>query len=54
MTWIILSFKLLLGLKINLQKSEFTLVGEVLEVERWPLTFGCEVGSFPTTYKDHF
>ncbi|RVW99858.1 putative ribonuclease H protein [Vitis vinifera] len=38
------------GLKINLQKSEIILVGEVEDVDRAVVVFGCKVGNLPTTY----
>ena len=43
-------FEVVSGLKINLQKSEIILVGEVEDVDRAVVVFGCKVGNLPTTY----
>ena len=43
-------FEALLGLKINLSKSEIFLVGGNENVEALAAELGCKVGTLPTTY----
>ena len=42
-------FRLVLGLKINLQKSEIIPMGGMEDVERTIALFGCKVGKLPTS-----
>ena len=48
--WILICFKLVSGLKINLQKSEIIPIGNMEDVNRATSLFGCKVGKFPTSY----
>ena len=43
-------FEAILGLKINLDKSELIPVGRVSNVMELAIVFGCKVGALPTTY----
>ena len=43
-------FEAILGLKINLDKSELIPVGRVSNVMELATIFGCKVGALPTTY----
>ena len=43
-------FEALLGLKINLNKSEIIPIGPVAYVEELASELGCKVGSLPTSY----
>ena len=40
----------MLGLKINLEKSEMILVGEVDNLEDLACEIGCKVGKLPSSY----
>ena len=40
----------MLGLKINLEKSEMVLVGEVDNVENLACKIGCKVGKLSSSY----
>ena len=50
MSWILFWFEAASGLKINLDKSEVILVGEVEEVNEMAVEIGCRVGQLPTVY----
>ena len=43
-------FKACSGLKINLEKSELILVGEVPNLEEFVEVLGCKLGSLLSTY----
>ena len=43
-------FEAVLGLRINLEKSELILVGRVENIDDLAMEFGCRVGSLPSTY----
>ena len=43
-------FESILGLKINLEKSELVLVIDVSNMEDLALVLGCRVGKLPSTY----
>ena len=43
-------FEAVLGLKINLNKSEIIPIGHVANVEDLASKLGCKVGSLPTSY----
>ena len=43
-------FKVIYGLKINLDKSELILMGKVSNKEDLAMVVGCKVGSLPSTY----
>ena len=45
-------FKAMLGLKVNLDKSEIIVVGRVENVEEVTLEFGCKVSKLPSSYLD--
>ena len=48
--WLLIWFEAMLGLKINLEKSEMVLVGEVDNVENLACKIGCKVGKLPSSY----
>ena len=48
--WLLIWFEAILGLKINLDKSELYLVGEGEDTEDLAIEIGCKVGRLPSTY----
>ena len=50
LSWLLMWFEAILGLSINLDKSEILLVGRVENVELLALKFGCNAGTLPFTY----
>ena len=50
LSWILMWFEALLGLKINLDKSKILLVGRVENVEDLTFELGCKVGALPSSY----
>ena len=48
--WVLMWFEAILGLKINLEKSELISVGRVPIMEELVDILGCEVGSLPSKY----
>ena len=50
LSWVFMWFKVIYGLKINLDKSELILVGKVSNKEDLAMVVGCKVGSLPSTY----
>ena len=50
LSWILMWFEALSGLKINLNKSEVIPIGIVDNVEELASELGCKVGSLPTPY----
>ena len=50
LSWILMWFEALSGLKINLNKSEVIPIGTVDNVEELASELGCKVGSLPTPY----
>ena len=42
-------FEVVLGLRINLEKSELILVGRVEDIDDLAMDFGCRVGNLPFT-----
>ena len=50
LSWLLMWFEAILGLSINLDKSEILLVGRVENVEMLALKFGCNAGTLPFTY----
>ncbi|RVW79042.1 Integrin-linked protein kinase 1 [Vitis vinifera] len=52
--WIVIGFELASSLKINLQKSEISPIGETEDVDRATSLFGCKVGKIPTSYLGDF
>ena len=50
LSWILMWFEAILGLKINLHKSEILLVGRVENVEELALELGCKVGALPSSF----
>ena len=50
LSWILMWFEAMLGLKINLEKSELIPISEVLNLEDLVGALGCKVGALPTTY----
>ena len=50
LSWLLMWFKAISGLKINLDKSELIPIGRVSNVMELTSIFGCKVGVLPTTY----
>ena len=50
LSWLLMWFEVILGLRINLDKSEILSVGRVENLEALAFEFGCKVGRLPTTY----
>ena len=50
LSWLLMWFEAILGLKINLSKSEIILVGGVTNVESLARKLGCRIGALPTSY----
>ena len=50
LSWILMWFEAISGLKINMDKSELILVGGVENTEALAADLGCKVRSLPSTY----
>ena len=50
LSWILMWFEAMSGLKINLNKSEIIPIGPMAKVEELASELGCKVGSLPTSY----
>ena len=50
LSWILCWFETVLGLRINLAKSEIILVGVVEEIVEMAVELGCKVGQLPSAY----
>ena len=50
LSWLLMWFEAILGLRINLEKSELIPIGRVENIEDFSLDFDCRVGSLPSTY----
>ena len=50
LSWVFMWFEVLLGLKINLEKSELIPVGEVSNLKDLVGVLGCKVSALPTSY----
>ena len=50
LSWLLLWFEAIYGLRINLNKSEILLVGRVENAKLLAVELGCKVGSLPSTY----
>ncbi|RVW23847.1 LINE-1 reverse transcriptase-like [Vitis vinifera] len=50
LSWLLMWFKAVSGLRINLEKSELIPVGRVENIDDLTLKFGYRVGSLPSTY----
>ena len=50
LSWNLLYFEALSGLKVNLDKSAILLVGDVENIEQLACELGCKVGTLPSTY----
>ena len=50
LSWILMWFEVLSGLKINLNKSEIIPIGSVDNAEELASELGCKVRQFPTSY----
>ena len=50
MSWILMWFEAMSGLKINLNKSEIIPIGPVTNAMELALELGCKIGSLPTSY----
>ena len=50
LSWILMWFEAMSGLKINLNKSEIIPIGPVTNVEELASELGCKIGSLPTSY----
>ena len=49
-SWTLMWFEAVSGLKINLNKSEILPIGPVANMEELASELGCKIGSLPTTY----
>ena len=50
LSWILLYFEALFGLKVNLGKSAILPVGDVENIEQLACELGCKAGTLPSTY----
>ena len=50
LSWILMWFEAMSGLKINLAKSEIIPIGPVTNIVELASELGCNIGSFPTSY----
>ena len=50
LSWTLMWFEAIYGLRVNLEKSALLSMGEVAAVEELALELGCKVGSLPTYY----
>ena len=50
LSWLLMWFEAVSGLRINLEKSELIPVGRVENIDDIALDFGCRVGSLSSTY----
>ena len=50
LSWVLLWFEAISGLKINLEKSSILSVGKVENLEDLAVELGCRKGKLPTTY----
>ena len=50
LSWVLLWFEALFGLKINMQKSSIMPVGNVVNLDDLALKVGCRTRTLPTTY----
>ena len=50
LSWILMWFEAMSGLKINLNKSEITPIRPVTKAEELASELGCKIGSLPTSY----
>ena len=50
LSWLLMWFEAISGLKINLDKSELIPIGEVNDIEELALELGCKVGGLSSSY----
>ena len=50
LSWLLMWFEALSGLKTNLDKSELIPIGKVTDVDILVTELGCKVGKLPSTY----
>ena len=50
LSWLLMWFEAISGLKINLAKSKIILVGGVVNMEVLANELGCNIGAFPSSY----
>ena len=50
LSWLLMWFEAISGLKINLAKSEIIFVGGVVNMEVLANELGCKIGAFPSSY----
>ena len=50
LSWLLMWFEAICGLRINLDKSELILVGKVNNVEDLVLELACKMGGLPSFY----
>ena len=50
LSWLLMWFEAILGLKINLAKNEIILVGGVVNMEVLINELGCKIGPLPASY----
>ena len=53
LSWVLMWFEAISGLRINLDKSEILPVGRVDSLEELTLELGCKVGTLPSSYLGH-
>lgn len=50
LSWVLMWFEAISGLRINLNKSEIIPVGSVSDVESLVYDLGCNIGKLPSSY----
>ena len=50
LSWLLMWFEAISGLRINLNKSEIIQVGRIANVDALALKLGCKVGALPSSY----
>ena len=50
LSWVLVWFEAILGLRINLDKSKLIPIGRMDNLGELALEFGCKVGAFPSSY----
>ena len=50
LSWLLMWFEVVSGLRINLEKSELIPVGSVEDIDDLAMEFSCRVGNLPSTY----
>ena len=50
LSWLLMWFEAISGLRINLNKSEIIPVGRIIDVDVLALELGCKLGALPSSY----